>query len=126
MTDAPNTRVYDAHTVAQTILADLNADAHSILEQLVADRISCGMCEGTDDIVSETVTGYDFDDCGNRRMRVEAYDAKTQTIAIIDITDIVDTILDLTQNIYAARLKDLATRYDLFHHCGIYADEVEA
>ena len=46
-------------------------------------------------------------------------DAKTTMT--IDVTKIVETILDLLRGVMAGRLKNLQDSYDLLHHQGIYA-----
>lgn len=119
-------RAYDESDVARAMRMTENRDVLAILETIVADKLTDGMANGTDGIIEQTTHGYDTDDCGNRRMRIDAFDNRMRLVAHIDVTDIVSTILDLEENMMRARLTDLEDSYDLHHHRGIYADEAEA
>lgn len=114
-------RTFDEFDVSKALRLPYTDDEMALIETATAQAIFDDHGLVNDETLTNTMYGYELDECGNRRMQVKILDDKQDPVVTIDVTDIVATIFNLLNGLLAGRMKNLQDSYDLLHHQGIYA-----
>ena len=114
-------RMFDEFDVSKALRIPFGADEVALIETVVANALTLDVELESDDTTIDMSYGYELANCGGRRMCVNGLSDDAKTTMTIDVTKIVETILDLLRGVMAGRLKNLQDSYDLLHHQGIYA-----
>lgn len=114
-------RTFDEFDVSKALRLPYTDDEMALIETATAQAIFDDHGLIDDETLTNTMYGYELDECGNRRMQVKILDDKQEPVVTIDVTDIVATIFNLLHGLLAGRMKNLQDSYDLLHHQGIYA-----
>ncbi|PKV05727.1 hypothetical protein CQR51_0971 [Bifidobacterium pseudolongum subsp. globosum] len=114
-------RTFDEFDVSKALRLPYTDDEMALIETATAQAIFDDHGLVNDETLTNTMYGYELDECGNRRMQVKILDDKHAPVVAIDVTDIVATIFNLLNGLLAGRMKNLQDSYDLLHHQGIYA-----
>lgn len=114
-------RTFDEFDVSKALCLPYTDDEMALIETATAQAIFDDQGLVNDETLTNTMYGYELDECGNRRMQVKILDDKHAPVVTIDVTDIVATIFNLLNGLLAGRMKNLQDSYDLLHHQGIYA-----
>lgn len=115
-------RTFDEFDVSKALRLPYTDDEMALIETATAQAIFDDQGLIDDETLTNTMYGYELDECGNRRMQVKILNDKHAPVVTIDVTDIVATIFNLLNGLLAGRMKNLQDSYDLLHHQGIYAD----
>lgn len=115
-------RTFDEFDVSKALCLPYTDDEMALIETATAQAIFDDQGLVNDEALTNTMYGYELDECGNRRMQVKILDDKHAPVVTIDVTDIVANIFNLLNGLLAGRMKNLQDSYDLLHHQGIYAD----
>ncbi|RYQ59987.1 hypothetical protein PG1550B_1058 [Bifidobacterium pseudolongum subsp. globosum] len=114
-------RTFDEFDVSKALRLPYTDDEMALIETATAQAIFDDQGLVNDETLTNTMYGYELDECGNRRMQVKILDDKHDPVVTIDVTDIVATIFNLLNGLLTGRMKNLQDSYDLLHHQGIYA-----
>ena len=118
-------RTFDEFDVSKALRIPFGADEVALIETVVANALIFDVELENDDDTIDMSYGYELAANGGRRMCVNGLSDDTKTTMTIDVTKIVETILDLLRGVMDGRLKNLQDSYDRIHHQGIYADTNE-
>lgn len=115
-------RTFDEFDVSKALRLPYTDDEMALIETATAQMLFDDQGLVNDETLTNTMYGYELDECGNRRMQVKILDDNHAPVVTIDVTDIVATIFNLLNGLLTGRMKNLQDSYDLLHHQGIYAD----
>lgn len=115
-------RVFDEFDVSKAMLLPYTDDDIALIETAVAYKLMFDMQLDSEGTLIDTSYGYEYDECRNLRMSINAISDDEKTTMAIDVTSIVETILTLLHGLMSRRVKTLQDSYDLLHHQGAYAD----